>query len=373
MASADVIIIGGGISGAAAALGLVEEEAGKVMVFDEQLPSQRLSRGNFGLTWFMCKGANNPVYAQWCRMATQQWPDFAARLEDETGYDLELEWTGGAIQAFDDTQYQAHAQSIATLKTVCAEVGLEYPVSMLSREEFADMVPDIEVGEDVKGIMYTAEQGHVNPLKLLAAVRCAFQQKGGLYHGAESVGAVTPEKDGTITVKTSRASYSCGRLVMAAGHGSRRLLAPFGVKLHVYPQRGQLMVSERYRRVLRIPVLCTRQTPDGTFLIGLSTEDAAMDSSVTLPAMKNQAANAIRLFPLLEKLNWVRSWGAIRVMTPDGAPIYSRVPEHDNITMLALHSAVSLAPLKISKIAPWILGREEAPQIAHFSNERFNV
>jgi glycine/D-amino acid oxidase-like deaminating enzyme len=133
------------------------------------------------------------------------------------------------------------------------------------------------------------------------------------------------------------------------------------------------MVTERYKRVLKIPVLCTRQTPDGTFIIGLSTEDAALDSSVTLPAMKNQASNAVRLFPVLRKLNWVRSWGAIRVMTPDGAPIYSRVPEHQNITILALHSAVSLAPLKISKIAPWILGKDEDSQIAHFSNERFNV
>ena len=84
VASADVIIIGGGISGAATALGLVEGGAGKVVVFDEQLPSQRLSRGNFGLTWFMCKGANNPVYAKWCRMATQEWPAFARKLEEET-------------------------------------------------------------------------------------------------------------------------------------------------------------------------------------------------------------------------------------------------------------------------------------------------
>ena len=373
MASADVIIIGGGISGAAAALGVVEEGAGKVVIFDEQLPSQRLSSGNFGLTWYMCKGANNPVYAAWCRMATQQWPEFARKLEEETGYDLELEWTGGAIQAFDEDQYKAHEQSIATLKSACGEVGLDYPVNMLSRQEFADMVPDIEVGEDVLGMMYTADQGHVNPLKLLAAVRCAFQQKGGVYHGGHSVTSISPKQDGSVTVKTSRGTYSCGKLVIAAGHGSQRLLNPLKIKLHVYPQRGQLMVTERYKRVLKIPVLCTRQTPDGTFLIGLSTEDAALDSSVTLPAMKNQASNAVRLFPLLRKLNWVRSWGAIRVMTPDGAPIYSRVPDHPNITVLALHSAVSLAPLTVSKIAPWILDKGESSQIAHFSNERFHV
>ena len=373
MASADVIVIGGGISGSAAALGLVEEGAGKVIVFDEQLPSQRLSRGNFGLTWYMCKGGNNPIYARWCRMATQQWPDFASKLEEETGYDLELEWTGGAVQAFGEEQYEAHAKSIEDIRASCLEADLDYPVQMLSRKEFADLVPDIEVGEDVTGVMYAADQGHVNPLKLLAAVRCSFQNKGGHYHGAHSVTSITPEKDGTITVKTSKGNFSCAKLVIAAGHGSTRLLATLGVKLHIYPSRGQLMVSERYRRVLRIPVLCTRQTPDGTFLIGLSTEDTALDNSVTLAAMKNQASNAVRLFPILKKLNWVRSWGAIRTMTPDGAPIYSRVPEHQNITILTLHSAVSLAPLKLSAIAPWILGKSEASQIAHFSNERFNV
>ncbi len=41
MKSVDIIIIGGGLSGSATALGLMREGAGKVMLFDEQLPSQR--------------------------------------------------------------------------------------------------------------------------------------------------------------------------------------------------------------------------------------------------------------------------------------------------------------------------------------------
>jgi len=371
--SADVIIIGGGISGAATGLGLVRAGAGKVMIFDEQLPSQRLSRGNFGLTWFMCKGANNPTYAKWCRMAIEQWPDFAAALEEETGYDIELEWTGGGIHAFGEEQYKAHAQSIEVLKKVCAEAGLDYPVRMLSRDEFAAMVPRIRVGEDVSGVMYTSEQGHVNPLLLLAAVRCAFQKNGGQYLANHTVTRIVPERDGTIILETAGGKYSCAKLVVAAGHGSTRLLAPLGEKLSVYPQRGQLMVSQRCDRVLDIPILCTRQTPDGTFVIGLSTEDTGLDDSVTVSAMKSQAANAIRLFPDLEHLNWVRSWGAIRVMTPDGAPIYSKLKEHPQITLLAMHSAVSLAPLKISEVAPWILGQNEGSLVNNFSHERFNV
>jgi len=371
--SVDILVIGGGLSGSATALGLVRQGAGRVVLLDEQLPSQRLSRGNFGLAWFMCKGAGNPGYAKWCRMAAMQWPDFAAELEEESGYNVELEWTGGAVHAFGEEQLQGYAESVSALKAVCGEAGIDYPVRILSRDEFSDIVPDMELGDDVSGAMYTEEQGHVNPLKLLAAMRCLFQKKGGEYHGSQSAHAIEPQKDGTYVVKTSRGSYQCQKVVIAAGHGSSRLLAPLGEKLNIYPQRGQLMVTERHKRLLTVPLLSVRQTPDGTFMIGLSSEDTALDTQVTPEAMQSQAENAIRLFPMLGKLNWVRAWGAIRVMTPDGAPIYTRVPGHENITVLALHSAVSLAPLQARAIAPWILGDGDDELISQFSNGRFHV
>ena len=373
MRTADTIVIGGGLSGSAIALGLVREGAGEVLLFDEQLPTQRLSRGNFGLTWFMCKGANHPVYAQWSRLACQHWPDFAARLEEESGYNIELEWTGGAVHAIGEEEFKVHAESIEALRTVCAQVGLDYPVQMLDRKAFADLIPKIELGPEVTGAMYTPQQGHVNPLKLMAAMRAAFQNKGGTFIGAQTVSAILPQPGGSITLKSNTGDYECGRLVVAAGHGSTRLLAPLGEKLHIYPQRGQLMVTQRHERVLSIPMLCVRQTPDGTFVIGLSTEDTALDTRVTASAMQSQAANAIRLFPMLAKLNWVRAWGAIRVMTPDGAPIYSRITGHDNITVVALHSAVSLAPLATTIVAPWIMGVGDHELLHHFTNGRFDV
>jgi glycine/D-amino acid oxidase-like deaminating enzyme len=207
----------------------------------------------------------------------------------------------------------------------------------------------------------------------MAAMRCAFQKMRGEFIGAQTVSAVVPNANGTVTVKTSRGDYQCQKLVVASGHGSTRLLAALGEKLHIYPQRGQLMVTQRHKRVLTIPMLSVRQTPDGTFVIGLSTEDAALDTRVTVSAMKSQAGNAIRLFPILAKLNWVRAWGAIRVMTPDGAPIYSRIPGHENITAVVLHSAVSLAPLAANVVAPWIVGSSEHELLRHFRNGRFDV
>ena len=107
--------------------------------------------------------------------------------------------------------------------------------------------------------------------------------------GAQSVSAILPKKDGTVLIKTNQGDYQCKKLVVAAGHGSIRLLRSLGEKLHIYPQRGQLMVTQRHRRVLTVPTLIVRQTPDGTFVIGLSTEDTALDTRVTPEVMKHQA------------------------------------------------------------------------------------
>ncbi|MCP3943567.1 MAG: FAD-binding oxidoreductase [Desulfobacteraceae bacterium] len=376
MKSIDIMVIGGGLSGAALALGLVRQKVGKVMLLDQHLPSQRLSRGNFGLTWFMCKGAENPAYAAWCRMATREWPEFAAQLEALTGYDVELEWKGGAVQAFGREEFDVHAASIKKIGTACEEAGLDYPVQMLTREQTQDLIPDMSLGEEVSGAMYTKEQGHVNPLKLLAAMRSAFQKKGGIFHGGTTVRKITPLKNASIAVSTGEGDFSCGRVVVAAGHGCARLLNPLGETPVIYPQRGQLMVTDRYPRCLPFPFLSVRQTNDGTFMIGLSSEDTAMDTNVTPRAMNTQAKNAIRLFPKLAKLNWVRAWGAVRVMTPDGAPIYSRVKGHENLFMIAQHSGLSLAPVMASRVAPWILGNSVSGSqqfISQFSNGRFHV
>lgn len=372
MKTADVIVIGGGLSGASTALGLVKEKAGKVIMFDNQLPTQRLSRANFGLTWFMCKGGGSASYAKWCRTACKEWPEFAAELEDETQINVELEWTGGALHAFGEDQWNAHAASVKKLTDVCGQVGLDYPVSMLNRDEFSDLVPKMQLGDQVSGAMYTPEQGHVNPLLVLAAMRKAFQNRGGEFVSGQNIIKIVPNGN-TVTVETKDESYSCQKLVVAAGHGNARLLFPLGYDLKTYPQRGQLLVTERCERKLPFPLLAVRQTQDGTFMIGLSTEDVAHDIRVTPEAMQQQAKNAVSIFPELASLNWVRAWGAIRVMTPDGAPVYDTLPNHPNIYVMALHSALSLNPLHASVIAPWILTGKNSETISHFSNGRFNV
>ncbi len=81
------------------------------------------------------------------------------------------------------------------------------------------LVDVVVIGEDVYGALYTAEQGHVNPLKLLTALRCAFQKKGGVFHGGQSVGKIFPKKAELITLDGQPTALHGGMNVAAALFG----------------------------------------------------------------------------------------------------------------------------------------------------------
>ena len=59
-------------------------------------------------------------------------------------------------------------------------------------------------------------------------------------------------------------------------------------------------------------------------MIGDSQEDIGFDTVVSSPVISLMAQRAVRMFPALAKLNVVRTWSALRVMSPDDFPIYDQ-------------------------------------------------
>ena len=80
MKNINIIVLGGGASGAATGLGLVRSKTGKVLMLDEKPGIHRVSRANFGLTTYNGKGLNDTTYADWALRATRVWSDFGPRL-----------------------------------------------------------------------------------------------------------------------------------------------------------------------------------------------------------------------------------------------------------------------------------------------------
>ncbi|RYF60075.1 MAG: FAD-binding oxidoreductase, partial [Comamonadaceae bacterium] len=83
------------------------------------------------------------------------------------------------------------------------------------------------------------------------------------------------------------------------------------------------------------------------------------------------AQRAIICFPQLAGLNLIRSWAALRVMSPDGFPIYQESSTHPGAFVATCHSGVTLAAAHALRLAPWIAGGHKPAALDVFAGDRF--
>jgi glycine/D-amino acid oxidase-like deaminating enzyme len=367
--NADVIVIGGGLVGSAIAYGLSKDA--RVLILDEGDRAFRATRGNFGLVWVQSKGVGAPHYARWSKRSADLWADFAAELKDATGIDTHHKRTGGVHLLLTEQEVTARAAMMEQLRREAGNDG--YECEMLDAAGVKNLLPS--AGPRVLGASYTPYDGVANPLFTIRALHTALAARGARYEPGHTVGAIEKRGD-SFTVKTDHAAFTAPKLVIAAGLGTRKLGEMVGIAVPVHPQRGQVLVTERLAPgVLGGGVTFTnaRQMVEGGVIMGDSQEDVGFDNRTTVPVMSNIAARAIACFPVLEKAQIVRAWGALRVMSPDGLPIYAESKTMPGAFAATCHSGVTLCAAHAREIARWIAGGERPEPTLKLVPERFDV
>jgi hydrogen cyanide synthase HcnC len=363
----DAIVIGGGLVGSAIAYGLARA-ALRTALLDEGDIAYRASRGNFGLVWVQSKGEGAPHYQRWTRCSADEWPALAAELLAGTGISVGHERPGGVHLCLDDTEFDERQARMARMQAEAGNFGFEY--RMLDHRELADMLPGL--GPSVIGASYTPYDGHVNPLNLLRALHHGFREKGGRYipNTAVSSAKAAPHD---FRIGVADGEIAAPKVVLAAGLGNANLAPLFGLAAPVRPQRGQILVTERARRVLPMPTTTIRQTEEGGIMLGDSQEDVGFDTSQKPNIMREIARRAVLSFPWLCDLQIVRAWAALRVMPPDGLPIYDQSERFPGAFSVNCHSGVTLAGAHANLLAPMIAAGGLDPSLDLFSARRFDV
>jgi glycine/D-amino acid oxidase-like deaminating enzyme len=370
METADVLVIGGGMVGPAIGLGL--SRAGlAVTVLDEGDGALRAARGNFGLVWFQGKGFGLQRYVEWTRRSAELWPDHAAGLREETGIDVGLAQPGGLDLCLGEDELARRRWRLGQIAQQGGDAG--YEVELLDPAQIRELLPGLALGEAVAGASYSRRDGHANPLRLLRATHTALQRAGGRYRPGEQALRIH-HSDGTFRVESASGTvFESARLVLAAGHGISRLAPQVGLEVPLRPERGQILVTERVRPLLPMPVATIRQTDEGSLLLGDSHEDTGFDDRTTSETTGAIARRAVAALPALAGLGVVRTWGAIRVLTPDGGPVYAESCSHPGAFVAVCHSGVTLHAVHAGPLAGWIAGGEAPPGFDAFRPERFGA
>jgi hydrogen cyanide synthase HcnC len=364
----DFAVIGGGVVGSAIAWGLARCGE-RVAVLDEGDVAYRASRGNFALVWVQSKGLGMPRYSAWTMRSANAWSGFAKSLAEETGIDVAYARPGGFTLTLSDEEWIARRQTMERLQSQPGMQRFEW--AMLERERVREMLP--QIGADVTGGSYTPFDGHCNALRLLRALNKGMQQLGVAYFSGRPVRQLE-RRAGEFRLTSERDEIRAAKIVIAAGLDSARLGAMVGLDIRVRPERGQLIVTEKTVPFLHHPMSRVRQTDEGGVMIGDSQEEAGFDNAVTLPVISTLARRATRIFPQLARLNVVRTWACLRVMTEDRFPIYDQSETCRGAFSAACHSGITLAAAHALFLAPRIAqGSLPADEFETFSSSRFDV
>lgn len=363
----DTLIVGGGIVGMSLAYGLARMGQ-RVQLLDEGDDAFRAARGNFGLVWVQGKGLGWPDYARWSMQSAARWPAFARELAQRTGIDVELSQPGGLSMCLSDAEL---AEKAALMQGVRAGLGGDYDFEIIDGAAVRALVP--HTGPDVVGAVLCPLDGHANPLKLLQALVRAFERASGVLTPGVTVSSIA-QRGGVFEVRSADGRmFAAPRLVLAAGLGNAKLAPMVGLRAPVQPNRGQILVTERLQPFLRHPTLHVRQTGEGVVQIGDSKEDVGLNDGTTLTQLARIASRAVRCFPLLAQVNVVRTWGALRVMTDDGFPIYEASVACPGAFVVTCHSGITLAAQHAGDLAAWIAGGDEPAWTRGFKASRFDA
>ncbi|WP_199489602.1 NAD(P)/FAD-dependent oxidoreductase [Pseudotabrizicola alkalilacus] len=376
MREPDTIVIGAGTVGAAIAYGLARQGQ-RVLVLDGGDTDFRAARANFGLVWVQGKGRGMPAYQRLTRQSSDLWPGFLEELSEASGgMKIDYERRGGLALTFGENGHQHRADLVAQLERerIADQGSAAGPsdLEMISRPELETLLPELRLGATVSGASFCSRDGHVNPLHLLAALHAGFLRLGGALQGNTRVETIRSESGGFV-VTAGQGSWRAARVVIAAGIAGAALGRQVGLDVPIFPQRGQVLVTQRVAPVLPYPCSGLRQTADGTIMIGATKEDVGEDVSTSVRASGWLARKTVDISPDLGRLQLVRHWAGLRTLSPDGCPIYAQSPEWPGVFVVSCHSGVTLAAVHAAVLAPHIAAGALPSEFGPFHHRRFNV
>ena len=158
------------------------------------------------------------------------------------------------------------------------------------------------------------------------------------------------------------------------------------------PRRGFILVTEPLPPVIRHKVYSAdyvanvassdagletspvvEGTRSGTVLIGASRERVGFSRTISLPVVRQLAAQAIELFPLLSSINLMRVYLGFRPYCPDHLPIVGADERVPGLLHACGHegAGIGLAPATGEMIAALLAQRAPSVDDAAFGPGRF--
>jgi sarcosine oxidase, subunit beta len=370
----DVLVVGGGLSGAVVALRLAQAGAAPLVIerFDLNTQASGANSGSIhaqipnepfttnGEAWTLAFAPTIKLMLA----SIELWK----RMGDEVGVDLEVDTPGGLVVAFNDGDMAGLRRKAGIERTQ----GLRS--EELSRADLDRLAPYV-TGRAIGGVRYPVE-GKANPLIAAPAIMRAAEQLGAqvMTHTALTGLGVRPA--GGFDVMTTRGPIHARRIVDCAGAEAGTIARMVGLDLPIAAFPIQTSVTEPTEPLVRHLLyaagekLSVKQNRKGSILIGGGWDAGLDDAGRPVADMRSLVGNmkvAIDVVPALASVKLLRTWAAIVNGTADWKPLLGEAPRAPGFFLCFFPwMGFSAGPVVGRAIADLVLGREPEVDLRPF-------
>ncbi|WP_409265197.1 NAD(P)/FAD-dependent oxidoreductase [Pseudomonas sp. KCJK8521] len=315
----DVLIVGGGLMGAASAF-FLRQRGRSVVLLERDMIGQYASGVNFGNVRRQGRFLGqlelaNRSFALWKRLP---------QLIDD---DLEFVASGQMRVCYREEQ-------IAELEAyAAAPEARELDLKIYRGRELHERFPFL--GPEVKGGSYAPHDGHANPRLAAPAFARAAHRAGARIEERCEVTSVEKVGGQFRVITRDGREYRAEQVLITAGAWGEKISAQFGEPVPLIAKGPQMSVTEPVPYALKTvigvytkhpeEVLYFRQIPRGNIIIGgcnhtqpdMLNRRAHFDPQSLLKQMQQMC----RLAPEMTKLNVIRTWSGIEGYVADSLPV----------------------------------------------------
>ncbi len=370
-ATADVVIIGGGVIGLTIARSLVWRGVRSVTLVERARFGAEASSSAAGILAPQVEADRNDELFRLMCASRDLYPWFADALREEVDVDVELDRTGTLYLGFSG-QDEIEFKRRLMWQT---EQGLR--IELLAASDARTIEPHIS--ERVRCALRFPNDWQVENRKLVEALVRANDKFGVCMLEECEVKSVRIENDQVQGVQTSKGSIATKTVVMAAGAWSSFVDSP-DVSLPgilIEPVRGQ-MLCFKSATAQTLHVLYTARgyvvpRRDGRLLAGSTSDHVGFDKRVTVDGIGNIRSAAAEIIPALRHLSLFDSWAGLRPRAEDDFPVLGPASEIGGLFYATGHyrNGILLAPITGELIAEAIVTGLPSISLTPFLPDRF--
>ena len=370
--TADVIVIGSGVIGCAAAYYMAKKGM-SVLVLDqdESVGNGGSSRNGGGVR----QSGRDPRELPLAIYGVENvWPT----LSDELGVDVEYHKEGNLRLGKTET----HKQILTGLTEKAVACGLN--VRMIDAEEVRKINPYLS--EEVTCASWCPTDGHANPLTTTLGFYKNARVLGVVFHMGEKVVKLEKVHGKLRRVCTKTTVYEANQVLVAAGYASRFLTQTVGIDVPMREELIEALVTEAEPKMFP-QMLGTadadfygHQTNHGSFVFGGATgmESTVLDngtnrtSSLTAPCI---CRGIMKYVPKLADAKIVRTWAGYEDLSIDGIPVISKVEEVPGLLLACGFTGhgFGISPVVGQLLAQLAAGETPMLSLQEFRYDRFHV